>query len=120
MQQEHTADRDEQPKDHVESDRFTETDVIDEHWKSREIWVRLAFTLIMAVLLGLAWAVGAVVVVLQFGWVLFTGEPKRELTRTGAQLAAYTAEIIEYMTFNREDRPFPFDREWPGPATSRP
>lgn len=114
MEHEGTADRREPPRDHVEGDRFMETDVIDEHWKSRDTWMRLAFILIMAMLLGLAWIVGAAVVVLQFGCVVFTGEPKKELARTGAQIAAYSAEIIQYMTFNRDDRPFPFDREWPG------
>lgn len=103
----------EPPRDHAEGDRFTESESIDEHWKSRDTWVRLAFILIMALLLGLAWMVGAVVVVLQFGWVLFTGGPKKELSRTGAQIATYSAEIVQYMTFNRDDRPFPFDRDWP-------
>jgi len=113
MQHDSTLGRNEPPKDHAEGDRFDETGIIEEHWRSRSTWVRLAFMLIMCVLLGLAWAVCGVVVLLQFLWVLFYGEPKKELSRTGAQIAAYSSQIIEYVTFNRDDRPFPFDREWP-------
>ncbi|MGB5259977.1 MAG: DUF4389 domain-containing protein [Gammaproteobacteria bacterium] len=28
-------------------------------------------------------------------------------------MATYTYQIINYLTFNTEDRPFPFDLDWP-------
>jgi hypothetical protein len=37
----------------------------------------------------------------------------------GQALATYTYQIIRYLTFNTEERPFPFDSDWPaGPPGS--
>lgn len=106
------------PKDHVDdagtgNGQERRQESVEDRLKSRSTWLRLLFMIIMFVLLGLAGAVGTAVVVLQFFWVLFTGETKPELERLGRQIAAYYAETIEYLTFNREERPFPFDRDWP-------
>jgi hypothetical protein len=50
---------------------------------------------------------------LQFFWVLFTGETKREFASIGRQLGDYGRQIVLYMSFNTDDRPFPFDLDWP-------
>jgi len=50
---------------------------------------------------------------LQSFWVLFTGETNKLLEKFGQSLAAYTYQIIRYLTFNTEERPFPFDLDWP-------
>ena len=49
----------------------------------------------------------------QFFWVLFTGETNQKLQEFGKSLATYTNQIILYLTFNTEERPFPFDVDWP-------
>jgi hypothetical protein len=54
-----------------------------------------------------------VVVVVKFFHVLFTGETNPRLLELGRSLATYTYQIVEYLTFNTEVRPFPFDAEWP-------
>jgi hypothetical protein len=55
----------------------------------------------------------AVVVVVLFLYVLFTGEPNPRLKDLGLSLARYVYQIVEYLTFNTEVRPFPFDADWP-------
>jgi len=50
---------------------------------------------------------------LQVVWVLSTGAPTPELQTVGRQLGEYAREIALYMSFDTEERPFPFDREWP-------
>jgi hypothetical protein len=59
------------------------------------------------------WIVTVVVIVAQFCHVLFTGETNRPLRDLGLSLATYTYQIVCYLTFNTEQRPFPFDAEWP-------
>jgi hypothetical protein len=54
-----------------------------------------------------------VVVLLQFLHVLFTGETNPRLKDLGLSLARYVYQVVEYLTFNTEVRPFPFDEEWP-------
>ena len=103
------------PKDHVEEEGFEEPEEggLETRLKSKSTWLRLLFMLITMILFGLANMIGFVVVVLQFFWVLFTGETKKEFSRVGHQLALYAHEIIDYLTYNTEERPFPFDRDWP-------
>lgn len=86
---------------------------IEEHLKSRATWTRLLFMLICYVLVTIASMVGTFVVVLGFLWVLFTGEVNRQIQQVGQSLASYIYEIIRYLTFNTNERPFPLGNEWP-------
>ena len=42
-----------------------------------------------------------------FFYVLLTGEARDELKAFGHSLAIYSYEIIEYLTFNSNNKPFP-------------
>ena len=81
---------------------------------ARSTWLRLVFMIALGICHELARLVGAAVVLLQFLHVLFTGKPNEKLRDTGLSLARYIYEVWEYLTFNAEVRPFPFDGEWPG------
>jgi Domain of unknown function (DUF4389) len=86
---------------------------IEEHLKSRSTWMRLLFMIVMVVLYGLSRLVVSAVIVIQFFHVLFTGQTNQPLKALGQSLATYTYQIVLYLTFNTEARPFPFDAEWP-------
>lgn len=86
---------------------------IEDNLRNRSTWKRFLFMLIFAVLFWLGVVVGVFVILLQFFWVLFTGRTKKEFSAVGRQLAEYSREIVLYMSFNMEQRPFPFDRDWP-------
>ena len=45
--------------------------------------------------------------------VLFTGKVNPELREVGQSLARYIYENIRYLTYNTDERPFPFGRPWP-------
>ncbi len=81
--------------------------------KSKSIWMRLLFMLVVTFLYSISRIVVGAVVVVQFFWVLFTGETNQKLKVFGKSLATYTNQIILYLTFNIEERPFPFDMDWP-------
>ena len=86
---------------------------IEENLKSRATWMRCLFMLISYVFLTIASLVGTVVVVFGFFWVLFSGETNRQVQQVGQSIAAYVYEIIRYLTFNSDDKPFPLGGEWP-------
>jgi len=86
---------------------------IEKNLKSRATWTRLLFMVICCFLLSIAGFVGSFVIVLGFLWVLFTGEVNKQVRQVGQSLAAYVYEIIRYLTFNTDDRPFPLGNEWP-------
>lgn len=81
--------------------------------KSRSTWLRLVFMIVFYVLISVAAMVATVVVALGFLWVLFTGDTNPQLKSTGQSLATYLSQIVRYLTFNTDDRPFPFEMEWP-------
>ena len=105
------------PADHVHVEEQEGSNAMEENLKSRATWTRFLFMVISCILVWLAGIVGAVVVVLGFVMVLFTGEVNRELRDVGQSLATYIYENIRYLTFNTDERPFPFGRSWPA-ATS--
>ncbi|MEE9494640.1 MAG: DUF4389 domain-containing protein [Gammaproteobacteria bacterium] len=79
----------------------------------RATWHRLFFMLVTIMLYSISRAVVSLVVVIQFFWVLFNGETHKSLLQLGGSLAIYTYQIIRYLSFNTEARPFPFDLDWP-------
>lgn len=108
------------PSDHVADESGDEGvaergPAIEENLKSRSTWLRLIFMVVFYVLGSVASLVASVVIVLGFLWVLFTGETNEQLKRTGQGIATYIAQIIEYLTYNSDVRPFPFDAGWPAP-----
>ena len=105
------------PADHPFVDEKPAGKPIEEHLKSRATWTRLLFMLLSYILVSLAGMVGSVVVVLGFLMVLFTGEVNRELKGVGQSIAAYIYENIRYLTFNTDERPFPFGGDWPAADT---
>ena len=101
------------PADHV-VDEKNETGVpLEENIKSRSTWLRLLFMIVFFLLGELAGLVLLVVVVLGFFWVLFTGERNAQLQQAGQVIASYIYEIIRYLTFNTEEKPFPFGGDLP-------
>ena len=100
------------PVDHEAINGEKETTPIEEHLKSRSTWLRLVFMLVFWILAGVTTFVASVVIVLGFFWVLFTGETNEQLRKTGQGIAAYISQIINYLTYNTDDKPFPFG-EWP-------
>ncbi len=98
--------------DQVASEQV-ESSKVEENLKSRTTWLRLLFMAIYGVVAWLAGMVGLVIVVLGFFWVLFTGEVNRELRQIGQAIASYIYEIVRYLTFNTDDKPFPFGGAWP-------
>ena len=109
---------DESPPDHGATEERAEGTPLEDNVKSRSTWLRLFFMIVVAALYGVSRFVVGMVVVLQFFWVLFTGNTNPSLENFAQSLATYTYQIIRYLTFVSDERPFPFDSDWPiGPPT---
>lgn len=85
----------------------------EENVKSRSTWLRLFFMIVIGFLYGVSRIVVGAVIIMQFFWVLFTGGVNSSLDSFGQSLATYTYQIIRYLTFVSDERPFPFDTDWP-------
>ncbi len=101
------------PADHSFVDDEKPEKPLERNLKSRATWTRFLYMVLASIMVSLAGLVGSVVVVLGFLMVLFTGEVNRELRDVGQSIAAYIYENIRFLTFNTDDRPFPFGGKWP-------
>lgn len=76
------------------------------------IWVRGLYMLLFALLYSVAEFVMAAVVLLQFLYRVFTAKTQPRLLSLGASLASYIYQLIRFLSFNSEHKPYPFS-EWP-------
>lgn len=72
-------------------------------------WMRGFYMLAFAVIYSITKFVLAGVIVFNFGFSLFGGKPNEALTDFGQQLTNYVYNILRFLTFNSEYKPFPFD-----------
>ncbi len=85
------------------------------YWASKTTWMRGLFMLIFVVAFGICQSLIMLVAFIQFVWQLFDGQPNRNLQNFGRSLSRWIAETTEYLTFAREERPFPWS-DWPSQA----
>lgn len=79
-----------------------------EHVRTPATWLRILFMLGFCVIL---YPVSMVVVVLTLAqalFVIFTGSDNQNLRRLGAALAEYVGQVLRFLTYSSELRPFPF------------
>lgn len=82
--------------------------------KSAIFWKRLLFMMLFAVAYTLTkFAVCATIIFLIFYNLLTGGSNERAVT-FGRQASAYIYHLLLYLTYNTEERPFPF-ADWPKP-----
>jgi hypothetical protein len=94
------------------------SDDFKENIQSKSIWIRGLFMLLFTLFWGVAEIVLAAVAVFQFGCVLFTGKPNDNATQLGNSIGQYIFQIAQFVTFNSEERPFPFT-PWPEPKRNK-
>jgi hypothetical protein len=80
--------------------------------KDKDIWIRGLLILLYVAIYNVAAVLIGAVAMLQFAWKLITGETNPRLTSFGEDLSRYFYQILRFLTFNTDDKPFPFD-EWP-------
>ncbi|WP_303907699.1 DUF4389 domain-containing protein [Thiohalomonas denitrificans] len=87
--------------------------------RSRGAWLRILYMLLFAMIYGVAEVVLGAVVLFQIGASLITGRANQRLRNFGQQLATYLYEIVLFLTYQSEVKPFPFE-PWPdGPPKTR-
>ena len=90
-----------------------EETVKKENVKTKETWIRGVYILIFVFAYSVAEIVMGAVVLLQFLSVLFTSEKNEKLLLLGQDVSYYIYQVMRYLTFNSDDKPFPFS-DWPG------
>jgi len=81
-------------------------------FRSPDVWKRGLFMLLLAVAFGIGQMLLNLITLVQFLWLLFTGEPNYALVRFGGSLSIWLGETARFMTCASEEKPFPW-RDWP-------
>ncbi|MFL0799936.1 MAG: DUF4389 domain-containing protein [Agarilytica sp.] len=92
--------------------------MMDEQLKANitrsEFWIRLVYMAFFGVCLQLSRIVLWPVVILQVFLTLFSGDENQNLRKFGSSLSQFVFQICQFLTFNSEEKPFPFS-DWPVP-----
>jgi hypothetical protein len=90
---------------------------VKENVKNVDTWMRGLFIIIFGVifyfLIGIIW----LLVIFQFFTKVITGNLNEQLEKFSGGLTQYALQILDYVTFQSETRPFPFS-PLPGTASS--
>lgn len=98
-------------------------DQIKANLLSTTFWIRMVFMLIFALVLWALWFVVIVICVVQTVIVMITSEVNPQLQKLGGIAANYLGQIVSFMVFATEDKPFPFSpfpEQGAQPAASEP
>ena len=82
--------------------------MIYEHEEKESNWIRVLFVLLFWVIFYLTQLMLAAVAVSQCAFLLITGDANNYLMQAGDSLGKYVSEILRFVTFNSNQRPFPF------------
>ena len=85
---------------------------VKENAKNKSTWTKGFFLLVFIFILGLGKTLLIAILAFQFVHILLTGKLNNRLITFGGRFCHYLLQVMEYMIFVRDDRPFPFG-EWP-------
>ena len=80
----------------------------------RDVWRRGMFMLLFLIAFSVAEVVLYLVTIVQFIWMLATGEANYLLQRFGRSLSIWISEVVRFLTCVSEEMPFP-SKDWPAP-----
>tara|TARA_B100000780_G_scaffold278870_1_gene254121 strand:- start:170 stop:592 length:423 start_codon:yes stop_codon:yes gene_type:complete len=85
---------------------------IKSNLKNVNQWTRILYMILFAVIFNVASFVIGVVVLAQALFAIVTGGQNDNVQKLGTGLAYYISEILSYLTYTAEEKPFPF-KSWP-------
>ncbi|MCF6318982.1 MAG: DUF4389 domain-containing protein [Proteobacteria bacterium] len=77
-----------------------------------ETFSRVFYTVLLALIGWVALWVFSFVVIIQFGFLLITGQVNTNLKGFNKEVGLYLFDIIKFLSFQSNEKPFPF-RDWP-------
>jgi len=78
----------------------------------KDEWLRAAIMLLFLIICELGKVILGLVALAQFIFVLLTGSANENLQRFGKSMGIYLQQVIEFLSYNQEEKPFPF-APWP-------
>ncbi len=83
-----------------------------ENFVDGNIWLRGLQMILFFIAWNIAELIIALLAIFQFVSALFTGSVNEPLLQFGKNTSKYVQEVFDFLTFNTEEKPFPFS-DWP-------
>ncbi len=90
---------------------------LEKNLTSKRTWLRLVTMVLFAIIFIVSTWLAAAIVILQFLVVLVTGDTNSNLQNLGSSMGIYLHNIVDYLSYNNDDLPFPF-ANWPDASGS--
>ena len=84
-----------------------------QHLLEKGTWSRGLFMLLFIVINSFVRLGIELIALVQFVIVLFSTTPNSKLVELGQSLSTFSYQIMLFVTYNTEARPYPFDEVWP-------
>lgn len=75
---------------------------------AKDKWMRFLYMVLFGFIGYMIRFIVLILIVLQFFTVLFTGTSNATLLQLGQVLSTYTYQILLFLTYNSEEKPYPF------------
>jgi len=85
---------------------------LKEKLTSKSKWIRLLFMILFGIIINIVEMVIWIIAAFQFIVTLFIGKPNANLATFSDGLTTYAYQMMRYLTYNNEVKPFPFT-PWP-------
>ena len=82
---------------------------MNEKYEDKSTWQRILFVAVFWIIFHLVQFVLLAVAIGQCLFKLFNGNANPQLSHLGHNLSQFVQEILAYVTFNSDQRPFPFN-----------
>ncbi len=83
-----------------------------DNFKNSDVWVRGLYTALFAAIFYLVFILVLLIAVLQFLMKLVTGDHIKQLLELSDALSLYVGQLLRFVTFKDDMRPYPFS-DWP-------
>lgn len=90
---------------------------VKDHVKNVDTWIRGLFIIIYGVIFYVLFWIIWLVVIFQFLMKVLMGSLNANIMSFSGGLTRYAFQILQYVTFQSEERPWPFG-PWPGAAAT--
>ena len=85
---------------------------LKEKLTAKDKWLKALYILLFGIILEVIKLVTWGIAILQFVMVLVTDHPIQRLLQLSQHLGKYAAQIIHFVSYNTEQKPYPFS-DWP-------
>lgn len=94
------------------------TQTLKEKLSVKDKWFRLIFMILFVIIMWIARCIVGLIAIVQFIYVLFAGIPLKALLPFSESISSYIYQIIQFLTYLTEDKPFPF-KAWPSSSAKK-